>query len=113
MRKAKAALPDAAEPQPKRARSGEPCAPRPYDEWKDPLSEFMRQEGMLWTRRRIELSEGVTARLPEEMPRGQDGPMYHWRRGLVFAVQDWAEGSKADAAKLVFELQVNGIHLHS
>jgi hypothetical protein len=101
---AKAAMP-AVEPQPKRARSGEPRQPRPYDEWKDPLSEFTRQEGMLWTRRRIQLSEGVAARLPEEMPRGQeDGPMYHWRRGLVFAVQDWAEGSKADAAKLVFAL---------
>ena len=116
MRKAKALLPDAAEPQPKRARSGEPREPRPYEKWSDPLSEFTRQEGMLWTRRRIQLSEGVAARLPEEMPRGQeDGPMHHWRRGLVFAVQDWAEGSKADAAKLVFELQVNtltqlGVH---
>lgn len=39
------------------------------------------------------------------MPRGQqNGPLHHWRRGLVGAVQDWAEGSKADAVRLVFSL---------
>jgi len=107
MRKAKAALPDAVEPQPKRARSGEP---RPYEKWSDPLGEFIREEGMLWTRRRVELSADKAARPPEKMPRGKDaegnerGPLRHWRRGLVFALQDWAEGSKADAAKLVFDL---------
>jgi hypothetical protein len=30
--------------------------------------------------------------------------MHHWRRGVVGAVLDWAEGSEADAAMLVFML---------
>ena len=104
--KARAAIPQV-EPQPKRARSAEP---RPYEKWSDPLGEFIREEGMLWTRRRVELSADKAARPPEKMPRGKDaegnerGPLRHWRRGLVFALQDWAEGSKADAAKLVFDL---------
>ena len=75
---------------------------RPYDEYS--LKEFLRQESWLWERRRVALSDAL-ARLPAELPRGErDGPLHHWRRGLVGVVQDWAEGSRADAAKLVFGL---------
>jgi len=66
---------------------------RPYDEYT--LQEFLRQESWLWARRSVELSDEAPARLPSELPRGErDGPLQHWRRGLVGAVQDWAEGSK-------------------
>ena len=76
---------------------------RPYDEYTS--KEWQRQESWVWVRRRKELSADAPARLPEEIPRGErDGALYHWRRGLVYAVQDWAEGSKADAAKLVFSV---------
>jgi hypothetical protein len=65
---------------------------RPYDQYG--LEEFQRQETWLWTRRRVELSDSARARLPDEMRRGEkEGPLQHWRRGLVGAVQDWAEGS--------------------
>ena len=53
----------------------------------------------------VKLSGDKPARLPTQMPRGEeDGPLDHERRGLVGAVQDWAEGSKADAVKLIFSL---------
>ena len=40
----------------------------------------------------------------KDIPRGKDGPLHHWRRGLVGAVQDWAVGSKANAVKIVAAL---------
>jgi hypothetical protein len=90
------------ERQPKQQRTGA-REPRPYDGYR--VEEWQRQESWVWTRRRTELVADAPSRLPEAMPRGEkDGPMYHWRRGLVYAVQDWAEGSKADAAKLVLSL---------
>ena len=46
-----------------------------------------------------------------EVPRGQrDGPLDHWRTGLVGAVQYWAEGSRADAARLICSL-INRLEL--
>lgn len=63
-------------------------------------------EGEIWKRRRKEISADKPGRTQEQrFPRGErDGPLHHWRRGLVGAVQDWADGSKADAATLVFML---------
>ena len=47
----------------------------------------------------------MLARLPSEMPRGQrDGPLDHERHSLIGALQYWAEGSEADAAKLLASL---------
>ena len=106
LRRAEEALPPVVEPAQKRARQREP---RPYDDWQP--EEWIRQEGWVWTRRREELSPDAAGRLPDKMPRGErDGPLHHWRRGLVGAVQDWAEGSMADAAKLVFAL-IKELHL--
>ena len=76
---------------------------RPYDAYTE--QEWQRQESWLWSRRREPLHADKAGRAPEQMPRGRsDGPLHHWRRGLVGAVQDWAEGSKADAATLVLSL---------
>jgi len=59
----------------------------------------------VWGRRLVRLSPDNPGRLPAEMPRGiRDGPLDHWRRGLIGAVQDWAEGSRADAVKLIHSL---------
>ena len=59
----------------------------------------------MWGRRLEQLSADKPGRLPNEMPRGnRDGPLDHWRRGLIGTVQDWAEGSRADAAKLIHSL---------
>ena len=39
------------------------------------------------------------------MPRGhRDGPLDHERHGLIGSLQYWAEGSEADAAKLLISL---------
>ena len=85
----------------KRQKTGEGL--RPYDGYTE--QDWQRQESWLWSRRREPLQADKAGRKPEKMPRGHsDGPLHHWRRGLVGAVQDWAEGSKADAATLVLSL---------
>ena len=38
------------------------------------------------------------ARPSDRRPRGQYGPLDHWRLGLVGAVKYWSNGSKAEAA---------------
>ncbi len=101
-----AALPPVVEPAQKRARQREP---RPYDDWAP--EEWIRHASWVWTRRQEVLSPDAAGRLPDKMPRGERaGPLHHWQRGLVGAVQDWAEGSMADAAKLVFAL-IKELHL--
>lgn len=80
-----------------------PYRSRPYGQW-GTVRVWLSYEGEIWNRRRVPLSDGKPARQPEQMPRGENGPLDHWRRGLVGALQDWAEGSKADAAKLVISL---------
>lgn len=59
---------------------------RPYLSYN--LSKYMELESKAWARRRVELSE-KPARKAEDRPRGdRDGPLDHWRRGLVGAVQE-------------------------
>lgn len=66
------------------------------------LSTFRRKEIQTQRGRERELSNSVAPRLPSEFARGQrDGPLDHWRHGLVGALQFWANGSSGDAAKLV------------
>ena len=66
------------------------------------LTEWHRQETMFW-RRRNEPLTNKPGRLPSELPRGErDGPIDHERRSIAGSVRDWAEGSRADAAKLLF-----------
>ena len=50
------------------------------------------------------------ARPSDRRPRGQYGPLDHWRYGLVGAVQYWADGSKADAAKIIYNV-INELEL--
>ena len=69
------------------------------------LHTWRKLEGEVWDRRRVALSRDVPGRLPEQMPRGErDGPLHHWRRGLVGAVKDWANGSAADAVNILVKL---------
>jgi hypothetical protein len=91
---------------------------RPYAKY-DTVQKWVDREGELWNRRRVELSADKPGQTAEQLkpkgPTGNDGPLNHWRRSVVGAVQDWAEGSKDDAAKIVFwvieelELQVSSL----
>jgi hypothetical protein len=78
---------------------------RPYAAY-DTVDKWVKREGVLWNRRRVKLSADKPGRSAEQLkpraPHGNDGPLNHWRRSVVDAVQDWAEGSKADAAKIIF-----------
>ena len=77
---------------------------RPYGDY-DTVDTWVKREGEIWNRRRVELVADKPAREPAKLPRGaRDGPLHHWRRGLVGAVRDWAEGSEADAANIIFSL---------
>ena len=81
----------------------------PYEAYT--LRDWRRIEHQVWERRQVPISANKPARA-SRFRRGDNGPLYHPRRGLVGALQDWAEGSKADAAKIVamlvreLELQV-------
>ena len=87
----------------KRQRTVEPATGNYWDGWSE--KEWKRQEKMISDRRAVKLSADVLARLPSEMPRGQqDGPLDHERLGLIGSLQYWAEGSEADAAKLLASL---------
>lgn len=84
----------------KRQRTDEDWQRRPYASYD--LETWRRLEGEMWSRRRKPLSD-KPGRL--KMPRGErDGALHHWRRGLVGAVCDWAEGSKEDAVTLILAL---------
>ena len=61
-----------------------------------------RLEAMRHQRREQPLSDAPPDR---RLLRGQrDGPMWHERRGLVGAVQEWANGSRDCAAQLIVQL---------
>lgn len=63
---------------------------------------WRQEEGRIYHQRRRTLSDGIPGRLSKEMPRGnRDGPLDHWRCGLVGAIQYWAQGSNEDAATVV------------
>ena len=73
---------------------------REYGQWPDEAAYWRQQEGYAYSRRRTELSAEQPARPPEKQPRGQaDGPLTHWRYGLVGALQYWSNGSKTEAAQ--------------
>jgi len=72
---------------------------KPYLTWT--LAKFRELESELHARRRVPLSD--TAMPPRESrPRGENGPLGHWRRSVVHAVQDWAEGSEEYAAHIIY-----------
>ena len=68
------------------------------------VAKWLELETKVYVRRRVPLDPKKLGRSPEELRRGEQGPMHHWRRGMVGAVLDWAEGSEADAATLVLML---------
>lgn len=73
---------------------------REYGEWPDEAGYWRQQEGYAYSRRRTELSAEQPARPAEKRPRGEaDGPLTHWRYGLVGALQYWSNGSKTEAAQ--------------
>lgn len=75
-------------------------APRPYESYSH--SKWNELEAKVWGQRRVELTNKPGRII--EFQRGPLGPLEHWRRGLVGAVQDWAEGSREDAVKLIVAL---------
>ena len=70
-----------------------------YDE-----AEFKRQYAWADGRRRVPLTDKAGRVAKDRFARGAEGPLHHWRRGLVGAVQDWAEGSTEDAIHLIVAL---------
>ena len=74
--------------------------------WHDwSLPQWKGLENQVYKRRARELSAESPGRAANNLPRGDaNGYLHHPRRGLVGAVQDWAEGSSADAATMVFAL---------
>ena len=77
------------------------AAPPPYWAAWD-LDTFKRLEALRHARRQQALSDEAP---PRPLPRGQrDGPLWHERRGLVGAVQEWAGGSRSGAAHLISKL---------
>ena len=102
-----------------RAQEQEEWRSRPYAKYST-VEHWRQEEGRIYNRRRQELSRDAPARPAKKKPRGErDGPFNHWRHGLVGAVQYWANGSKAEAAELIFslieqfELQVASLRLRS
>ena len=74
-----------------------------WHEWE--LQVWRSLEAQAYVRRLRVLSAEAPARASNELPRGERaGFLHHPRRGLIGALRDWAEGSKADAAKMVFAL---------
>ena len=65
------------------------------------LEAWRRTTGQLMWRRAKPICAGAEAVLPRN---GVDGALHHWRRGLVGAVQDWANGSKANVVWLLLRL---------
>ena len=72
----------------------------PWESWL--LTEHRRQMSWIQARRQVTLDVEKPGR--SELPRGKEGALDHWRRGLVGAVQDWAEGSTQDAVCLIVSL---------
>ena len=74
-----------------------------WHEWEPHMWRSLEMQS--YVRRARLLSADAPARAPDKLPRGaRDGFLHHPRRGLVGALRDWAEGSTADAAKMVFSL---------
>ena len=85
--------------QSKKARVAEPeWRSREYGEWPDRADWWRQEEGRIYNARRQVLLAEKAARPVERRPRGKDGPLDHWRLGLVGAVKYWSNGSKAEAA---------------
>ena len=83
----------------------QPQLARPFDSYS--LRDWRRIEHQNWARRRVPLSAKKPARSSDQFRRGEYGPMHHWRRGLVGALQDRAVcnnirlGSRIDQAALI------------
>jgi hypothetical protein len=76
-------------------------AQRPWSQYD--LNAFRRLELVAYERRQVPL--GDTPMPAHELrERGGDGPMSHWRRGLVGALRDWAAGSSQYALHLLVTL---------
>jgi hypothetical protein len=95
----------------KKQRAEATTAPAPATEpaWRSrlyadyQLEMWRQEEGKVYNRRREPLTD-KPSRPAAELRRGEFGPLDHWRRGLVGAVQDWAAGSRADAAMMIYAL---------
>ena len=78
---------------------------RQYGDWPDDAAYWRQEEGCVYARRRQNLSAEVPAQPAHKRPRGEaDGPLDHWRHGLIGALQYWANGSKAEAVHLIVSL---------
>ena len=68
--------------------------------------EWLRQETMKLSASQEPLSESVAMPPAEKRRRGEEGPLDHWRWGLVGLVKYWAEGSSDYAVHLLLELSL-------
>jgi hypothetical protein len=85
------------------ANSQTPGRPPFYDKYKDyNLIMWQKTTGVMMNRRAKEPRADMP---PTQMLRyGERGALEHWRRGLVGAVQDWADGSLANVVMLLVRL---------
>ena len=74
-----------------------------HDNYKDyNLITWQKTTGRIMNRRAKEPRADMP---PTQMLRyGEHGALEHWRRGLVGAVQDWADGSLANVVMLLVRL---------
>lgn len=89
----------------KRKRMEEEWMSRPYASY-DTVEIWRKLESESWNRRHAPLSDKPgKLKGHRNIRRGErDGVLHHWRRGLVGAVCDWAEGSREDAVTLIVAL---------
>ncbi|KAL1495363.1 hypothetical protein AB1Y20_016732 [Prymnesium parvum] len=75
-----------------------------YDRYKDwDLAQFMTRMGEVMSRR-AKLCTEESRPAPRNDGSDDKDALHHWRRGLVGAVQDWADGSLENAAILILRL---------
>lgn len=78
-----------------------------WESWS--LSTWRRLEANTQSRRSVEIKDDHETEASALPPRGDDtrGWRGHWRRGLIGGVQDWAEGSRSNAAYMLAALAVH------
>ena len=80
----------------------EPARPQHYDHYANyNLDNWRNTTGEIMNRRAKPVCADTQAATPRQ---GVNGALLHWRRGLVGAVQDWANGSKDNVVWLLLQL---------
>ena len=85
------------------------AAEAPLPEEEDDENSYGEYTSAIWRRLEaaVQVRRKVVPQRGVEKPvhrKGARGPLHHWRRGLVGAVQDWAEGSMEMVVVLIMRL---------